>query len=281
MTKTPFGDLPPLLDVHGHPLAPPRGQEQEDALIAALERFDSRLLVSDLGSRSAGWAYEPSVEHWREGNQLCAELVCRHPDRLAAYCYVNPAHTREALDELERRLVGEADTFVALKLWVAVRCSDTRLDPLMELCAAHGVPVLQHTWLKVGAAGPGADNLPGESTPQDLLALARRHPRVKFFAGHTGGDWEWGIAALKQADNVWLDVAGGEATGGYADLALREVGAGRIVYGTDVCGRSVPSQLSKLLALDLPPADLERVLWRNAAGVLGDRLPASWSTVFR
>lgn len=62
----------------------------------------------------------------------------------------------------------------------------------------------------------------------DLLALARRHPRVRFFGGHIGGDWEWGVAALKQVDNVWLDVAGGDASGGYMEAALRGVGAGRI-----------------------------------------------------
>ncbi len=266
-----------LLDIHAHP---PRDPAQLPSFLAALERFDSRVLLSELGSRTRGWVHEPEVEHWREGNAHCAELVATYPDRLLGYCYVNPAHTREALEEMERRLLGQPDRFAALKLWVAVRCSDPRLDPLMEFCAAYGVPVLQHTWLKVGDEGPGSGNLPGESTPSDLLALARRHPRVRFFAGHTGGDWEWGVAALKQVENVWLDIAGGEASGGYAELALRAVGAGRIVFGTDVPGRSVPSQLAKLLTLDLPDADLERVLWRNAAEVLGDRLPPAWRQRF-
>jgi|GEM_PF-132023 len=267
-----------LLDIHAHP---PRDPAQLPSFIAALERFDSRVLLSELGSRTRGWVHEPEVEHWREGNEHCAELVATYPDRLLGYCYVNPAHTREALEEMERRLLGQPNRFAALKLWVAVRCSDPRLDPLMEFCAAYGIPVLQHTWLKVGDEGPGSGNLAGESTPSDLLALARRHPRVRFFAGHTGGDWEWGVAAFKQVENVWLDVAGGEASGGYAELALRAVGAGRIVFGTDVPGRSVPSQLAKLLTLDLPAADLERVLWRNAAEVLGDRLPPAWRQRFQ
>ncbi|MGH2351138.1 MAG: amidohydrolase family protein, partial [Chloroflexota bacterium] len=263
-----------LLDVHAHP---PRDRSQLPAYLAALERFDSRVLLSELGGpRRRDWVHVPEVEHWQEGNAGSAELVRRYPDRLLGYCYVNPAHGREALEEMERRLVGEPEIFAGLKLWVAVRCSDPCLDPIMELCAAHGVPVLQHTWMKVGDGGPGSGNLPGESTPADLLALARRHPRVKFFGGHIGGDWEWGVAALKQVDNVWLDIAGGDATGGYMDLALREVGAGRIVFGTDVPGRSIPSQLAKVLALDLPDHDLERILWRNAVDVLGDRLPNAW-----
>src|SRR5688500_6367346 len=262
-----------LIDIHGHP---PRGQDGEAAYFAALARWDSRLLVSHLGPRDRGYLAEPTFEELSQGNDHCAAFVRAHPDVLAGYCYVNPSRTREALDEMERRLIGQADAFVALKLWVAVRCSDPRLDPLMELCAAHGVPVLQHTWMKVGPNGPGSGNLPGESTPLDLLALARRHPKVKFFGGHIGGDWEWGVAALKQVDNVWLDVAGGEATAAYAEIALNAVGAGRIVYGTDVAGRSVPSQLAKVMCLDLPGDSMDRMLWRNAAEVLGKRLPAAW-----
>ena len=262
-----------LIDVHGHP---PRTEADLPAYLAALARWDSRLLVSHLGPRDKGWLNVPEVDEWRLGNDECAELVGRHRDVLAGYVYINPAHTREAVDEMERRLLGQRDTFVALKLWVAVRCSDPCLDPIMEFCAAHAVPVLQHTWMKVGSTGPGSGNLPGESTPLDLLALARRHPKVKFFGGHTGGDWEWGVAALKQVDNVWLDVAGGESAGAYAQIALRAVGAGRIVYGTDVPGRSVPSQLSKILCLDVSSEDLDRMLWKNAAEILGDRLPATW-----
>lgn len=262
-----------LLDIHGHP---PLDRSRLPAYVAALERFDSRVLVSELGARERAWQHVPDVAHWQAGNAMCAELVRRYPQRLLGYCYVNPEHGREALVEMERRLLGEPGVFVALKLWVAVRCSDARLDPLMEFCAAHDIPVLQHTWMKVGPSGPGSGNLAGESTPGDLLALARRHARVQFFGGHVGGDWEWGVAALKQADNVWLDIAGGDATGGYMELAVRAVGAGRIVFGTDVPGRSIPSQLAKVLALDLPDADLERILWRNAATVLGERLPPAW-----
>ena len=262
-----------LIDVHAHE---PRDGTSLDDYVAALERFDSRVIIAALGARGAGWGFTPTAEHCRDANNLAAEIIRVRPDRFVGYCYVNPEHGRATLDEMERCLLRQADIFAALKLWVAVRCSDRRLDPLMELCAAHGVPVLQHTWMKVGPEGPGAGNLPGESTPEDLLALARRHPRVKFFGGHTGGDWEWGVAALKQVDNVWLDIAGGDASGQYTEIALSGVGAGRIVFGTDMRGRSIPSQLAKVLSVPLPDTDLERILWRNAAEVLGERLPAAW-----
>src|SRR5919199_2228507 len=259
-----------LLDVHAHE---PMGSTSFEDYIATLERFDSRVVLAHLGARGRGWGYNPTVEQCRESNDLCAELVRHRPDRIVGYCYVNPEHGRDTLDEMERCLVRQPDVFAGLKLWVAVRCSDLRLDPLMELCAAYDVPVLQHTYVKVGPGGAGAGNLPGESTPDDLLALARRHLNVKFFGGHTGADWEWGVAAFKQVDNVWMDIGGGEALSHYMVVALREVGASRIVFSTDMRGRSIPSQLAKVLCVPLPDDDLERILWRNAAGVLGRRRP--------
>lgn len=262
-----------LFDVHGHP---PRDRGKLDVFLKGLARFDLQLVLSDLGSRSAGWLPDPPVAHWQDGNALVAELVRAYPERLLGYCYVNPRHTRDALDEMERRLLRERGVFAGLKLWQAVRCSDPLLDPLMEFCAAHDVPVLQHTFMVAGRNGAGTANGPGESTPDDLRRLAHRHPRVRFFAAHTGGDWEWGVAALRHSPNVWLDISGGEALGGYMEAALRGVGAGRIVFATDVYGRSVPSQLAKVLGAGLSDADLERILWRNGAAVFGARLPVTW-----
>jgi predicted TIM-barrel fold metal-dependent hydrolase len=250
------------------------------AYVDGLARFDARAVVSQL---RPGPGAPENLLPWKRlhaGNAYTAELVKRYPDRLIGYCTTHPGYTTQALAEFELRLVQQRDRFAAVKLHSMVYCDDPLLDPLMEFCAAHGVPVLQHTWKKVGPDGPGSGNLPLEATPERLLALARRHPKVKFFGGHGGGDWEWGVAAYKQVDNIWLDMGGGEAIYGFMDLALRTMGAGRVVFGTDIWGRSIPSQVSRIAACDLPDTDLERMLWRNAVDVLGDRLPISWREHF-
>ena len=273
-----------LLDVHGHPPALWRSStasEAEDvrAYIAGLERFDSRAVISmtrqgpDAPGDLLPW------ERPHAGNAYVAQLVERHPDRLIGYCVTHTHYTKQALAEYELRLVKQRHLFAGVKLHSLAFCDDPVLDPLMEFCAAYAVPVLQHTWKKVGPDGPGSGNLPLEATPERLVNLARRHPRVKFFGGHGGGDWEWGIAAFKQVDNIWLDMGGGEAIYGFMDLALAALGASRIVFGTDIWGRSIPSQVSRIVACDLPDADLERMLWRNGADIFGDRLPAAWRSV--
>jgi uncharacterized protein len=272
-----------LLDVHAHPPAMWRMADVEGAVepyIDAMARYDVRAVVSQLRPGPNSPSDLAAWEKPHAGNDYVAELVRRYPDRLIGYCTTHPGYPRQALAELERRLITQRDQFAALKLHSLALCDDPLYDPLMEFCGAHQIPVLQHTFTQVGPNGPGSGNFPFEATPVHLLNLARRHPKVKFFGAHGGGDWEWGVAAWKQVDNIWLDMSGGEAINGFMDLALRGLGASRIVFGTDVWGRSIPSQLSRIVACELPDRDLEAMLWRNAVGVLGDRLPKSWREHF-
>ena len=258
---------------------PPEGDLQ--AYIAGLERFDARAVVSQLRPLPGAPSDLSPWDRLHAGNAHVADLVQRYSDRLIGYCTTNPNYPTQALGELEHRLVKQSNLFAALKLHSLAYCDDPVYDPLMEFCAAHNVPVLQHTWKKVGPQGPGSGNDLFEATPERLLALARRHPNVKFFGGHGGGDWEWGVAAYSQVDNIWLDMGGGEAIYGFMELALRTMGASRIVYGTDIWGRSIPSQVARIVACDASDADKERMLWRNAAEVLGNRLPPAWRKEFR
>src|SRR5258708_19551183 len=107
------------------------------------------------------------------------------------------------------------------------------------------VPILQHTWLKTGG------NEPGESTPYDVVALARRHPDVHFVCVHTGGDWERGIRIIRDTKNVSAEIAGSNPTAGFVEMAGRGLGAERVIYGSHVRGRRFPSPPPKN-----PPAHL-------------------------
>jgi predicted TIM-barrel fold metal-dependent hydrolase len=272
-----------LLDVHAHPPAMWPQADVEGAVGSYLEsmaRYDVRAVVSQL---RPGPGAPENLAPWEKphaGNDYVAELVGRFPDRLMGYCTTHPAYPTQALAEMERRLLKQRDGFAGLKMHSLALCDDPLYDPLIDYCAAHDVPVLQHTFIQVGPDGPGSGNFPFEATPQHLLNLARRHPRVKFIGAHGGGDWEWGDAAWKQVDNIWLDMSGGEAINGFMDVALRGLGASRIVFGTDVWGRSIPSQLSRIVACELPDRDLEAMQWRNGLSIFGDRLPLSWRGYF-
>jgi predicted TIM-barrel fold metal-dependent hydrolase len=122
--------------------------------------------------------------------------------------------------------------------------------------------VFQHTWLKI------TGNLPGESTPMELAELAARHPQAKIICGHSGGDWEVGLRAIRLHKNVCTDLGGGDPTAGFTEMAVRELGAERVLYGSDVGGRSFASQLAKVTGADIPSSARPLILGGNLKRLL-------------
>ena len=95
------------------------------------------------------------------------------------------------------------------------------------------------------------------------MELAARHPGVSFILGHAGGDWERGIRAVRASGNVSLELAGFDPTSGVVEMAVRELGAHRLIYGSDTGGRSFASQLAKVEGALLTEADRRLILGGN------------------
>jgi len=96
-----------------------------------------------------------------------------------------------------------------------------------------------------------------------MAQLARRHPAVKMICGHTGGNWELGIRTIRDLPNLSCDLAGSDPTAGFVEMAVREVGAERVIYGSDAGGRSFASQLGKVMGAHIPEAARQRILGAN------------------
>jgi predicted TIM-barrel fold metal-dependent hydrolase len=155
-----------------------------------------------------------------------------------------------------------AASLAALDLWVkngpivgvyfmssrpaALVCTHPNFDPIIERCGELGVLIMQHTWFKAG----GKDD-PGESTPAELAVRARRHPKVTFVCAHAGGDWERGVRAVRDCPNILVETSGFNPTAGFIDMAVRELGAERVVFGGHFMTRSVGTEVGKILDADI------------------------------
>ena len=202
----------------------------------------------------------PSAEDIHRWNDECMAAVQPWHPRALAFVYVNPAHVDSALSELERCVAK--GPMVGIKLHVARRCNAPELDPLAKRAGELGAVIYQHTWLKVEG------NPAGESTPFDLDELAARHPGTQFICGHAGGDWERGIRVIRRSMNVSLELAGFDPTSGVAEMAVRELGPERIVYGSDTGGRSYASQIAKVYGAELPESTKRLILGGNLKRLL-------------
>lgn len=251
---------PEIWDLHTHLSGVP-GETPEaraDRLLEFADRMGIRRLCVFMGLE---WSYDPAPEVFRRENDEVLRALRHRPDRLLGFVYLNPAHPEASLAEMDRCI--RDGPMVGVKLWVARRCHGPELDPLLRRAAELNAVVFQHTWIKI------TGNLPGESTPLDLAELAARHPQVPLICGHAGGDWERGLRAVQPFPNVSVDLGGGDPTAGMAEMAVRELGADRVLFGSDAGGRSFASQLAKVLGADLSEADRRKILGGNLRRLLG------------
>jgi uncharacterized protein len=206
------------------------------------------------------WSYDPSPENMRQQNDEVLAALERWHHRTFGFVYLNPNHVEASLAELDRCV--RDGPMVGVKLWVARHCNTPELDPIVRRATELKAPVLQHTYLK--ATG----NLPGESTPMELAELAGRHPDAAIIAAHTGADWEVGIRAIRACKNVSAELCGSDPTAGFTEMAVRELGPERVLYGSDAGGRSFASQLGKVLGADVPNSAKKLILGENLKRLL-------------
>jgi predicted TIM-barrel fold metal-dependent hydrolase len=258
LAAAPPASQPWIWDAHGH-LGGVRGSVAER--VAQILRFADRMLIRRLVvSMGTSWSHDPTPDQLRRENDDVLRAVECAPERILGLVYLNPKHERESLQEIERCVAR--GPLVGVKLWVAVRCHEPCVDAIATRAGELQVPILQHTYLRVGS------NLPGESTPQDLVALAARHPRTVFFCGHVGCDWERGIRVIRPWKNVYADPSGGDPVAGEVEMAVRELGPERVIYGSDFAGRSFASQLAKVYSAGLSEADQRLVLCDNLKRIM-------------
>lgn len=249
-----------IWDLHTHLTRHLRGQtpaEKAAHLIEVGARHGIGRFCCYMG---VDWSRDPEPDDLVRQNDDILEVLEAHPQQMLGFVYLNPKHTEASLDEMKRCL--RDGPMVGVKLWVAQRCSEPELDPIVEYATELGVPILQHTWIK--ATG----NLPGESTPGDLARLAARHPEARLICGHAGGNWELAIPAVRDFTNVSMGLGGFDPTAGVTEMAVRELGAERVLFGSDAPGRSFASQIAKVTGADISVSQRDLILGENLQRLL-------------
>jgi predicted TIM-barrel fold metal-dependent hydrolase len=217
-----------------------------------------RMVVSCL--EPCDGCYKPTPEQFRQDNARVYEWMKREPGFVEGWVYVNPQHGKEALEEIERG-VSEYG-MLGIKLECGCVCTDARCDAIMQKAADLGVPVLQHTWFKITGC------LPGESTPADVAVSARRFPQVRIIMAHMGGDWQRGVRAVRDLPNVLVDISGSIVDCGMIEEGVAELGAERVLFGTDLPDIDFWTSLGKVAGADISGDEKNLILYANAARLL-------------
>lgn len=245
-----------IVDAHTHLLG-------EDVDPATLQQADRLGVSTLLCSNIAGYRHYPSLEDVVGANAVLADVARRRPELVRAYCYVNPRHGRAAEDDFARCV--EDRGMIGLKLWVATTCDDPLVFPFVEKAVDYRIPVLVHAFDK--ATG----QLPYESTAVNVARLAERYPSALIVMAHLGGRVENAVNAVAHCPNVHTDTSGTPIGGGEVAIAVRRLGAHRVVFGSDLPGACLAANVGKVLGAGLTGQEQELVLGGNIRRLLAER----------
>jgi predicted TIM-barrel fold metal-dependent hydrolase len=253
---------------HGHP-----GKDGFSAILADLERsrravelgqFEKLCLFSHVGLGTTG---DREVE----------ELLRARPERVLVPFEAWPGRLMGMIQLNANDLAG---SLAAIDRWIgdgpmvgvyfpgggpaSLACTHANFPPLVERIAARGGVIMQHTWNKTG----GKQGV-GESTPAELAQLATTFPDQTFICAHAGGEWEQGLRAVRDSPNVWVETSGFDATAGFLEMAVREIGEDRILFGSHLPSRSLGTELTKVTAAEISEEAKGKILGGNFRRLLG------------
>jgi len=247
-----------VIDCHGH-LGPwfafhvPMGSAR--GMIVTMDRLGiGRVIVSAHAAIGPDYAL---------GNELADQATVYYPGRLFAYVGVNPNYPSEEMRaELEKHLSKPG--FVGIKMHPDVhryRANGEGYRVAWEAAHERGLPILSHTWHGSSFSAPGM-----------FRDLARDYSGAKIILGHSGGSTEGHAESAKVAGecaNVYLDICGSQHFYGSLERVVANVGAERILFGTDLPFLDPRGQLGRVLFSTISDDDKRLILGLNSLRVFG------------
>lgn len=280
---------PIVIDLHVHPLRNDNITQPVRNLLEKrfpgqtneyLERYSTPEQLTAMLDE-AGVAYAvllaeicPGVTCWIPNEEVAA--ICHQAPRFLPFANLNPHLTTDPAAELER-CVQELGCR-GLKLLPSYQNwhpLDARMYRVYAAAQEMHLPVLFHT---------GSSVFPGTrlryADPLWLDDIATDFPDLTIIQAHSGrGFWyDRAFFLAKLHDNIYMEISGLPPRRLLTYFPEFERNADKIIFGSDWPSTGpIQQNIQGILNLPLAEESKEKILWRNAARVLGidpGRLPA-------
>lgn len=208
----------------------------------------------------------PTPSEFKTCNNEMVEAMKEYPDKILGYCFVNPGYQRESILEIEKRILE--DEMIGVKLYNQYRCSNPVVFPIVRKAAELRVPILQHAGYLTDPTE--AVKQPNISNASDIAYLASIFPEATIIEAHLGGggDWEWVLKTLRKTQNVYVDTSGSVIDCGMIEKAVKYLGAGRLLFGTDL---SMEEGIGKILGAEISGEEKSLIFGENMKRILEAR----------
>lgn len=235
-----------------------------EELIASMDQAEINTSVI----LNTGWI---SQELCAQINDYVLEAAARYPDRLVAFCAVQPKAGEAAIAELERCARGGARGIGELRPDIqGFDLGDKELmEPFAEVARRYHLLFLIHASEPVGHQYPGK----GTITPDTLYRFICNFPELRVICAHWGGGLPFYALMPEVASalaNTFFDTAATpflyqpQIFKHIADIA----GADKILFGSDYPLMSPKRVMAQIESIDLPREIEAMILGGNARRLL-------------
>jgi predicted TIM-barrel fold metal-dependent hydrolase len=158
--------------------------------------------------------------------------------------------------------------FVGIKIHPSLHQTwpeDPRYEPAWQFAAEHDLPILTHSW-----AVSGYNPVQKYSTPDLFAPMLERYPSVPLVLGHAGGRYHGHLTAVelvKSHPNAYVDTSGDCYAFGFIEWLVKQIGAQRILFGSDLNWIDPRSHLGRIYDAEITLQEKELILGRNASSL--------------
>ena len=234
-----------IIDAHAHAQQMTITRDEVDWWKKEAQDYSNKLL-EHMDAHGVGTAVL-LVSHARNENDMIQAEVQKHPKRFVGCCGWGIQKTttgREAAEVIQKWLkepefkgVGEALLYSlrgAKGLETTVQEVMREMRIVMDVVAAHKVPILFHTGFSGAHSGKSATPVMWKD-PIYLDELASGYPETPIIIGHSGGMYppydQNALIVAYNHENVYLETS--KSRTDVIEQAVKEIGSSRILFGSD------------------------------------------------
>ena len=195
-------------------------------------------------------------------NDCTATFVAKHPDRFIGFAYVSPLMPATMVPELERAIDMMGLSAIKIYPTYTPYClNHPAWHPIYQFAHDRELVIISHT-----------SSQPDTTHPKYLGEAAALFPNAKFVAAHAGNTApgrRQAIQACHKSPNFFVETCSTFRTPGVIEELVAEVGADRILYGSDMPLIDCRSQIGKIITADIGNGAKRKILGENATRLLG------------
>jgi len=187
------------------------------------------------------------------GNNEVLKAMKEFPGRILGYVYPYPVNDKLGIDEV-KRCIEAGMVGIKMHYYNRIPYTSEKYEKILRYADDNKLPVLLHTFGDI----------------DKMESIFKDYKNIKFILGHSGAENpEMYVKYALKYKNLYLDPTNSTSKFGIIEYFVKNVGADRIVFGSDIPFLSQTHQIGRIIFADISEEDKKKILCDNPKKILG------------